>query len=65
LLNINQIQNPSVKKLAERYLQCVNDFRQLQWQYPEYLALKYLVLFDPGRKKTKVHSIRICDFRFD
>ncbi|CAF1637983.1 unnamed protein product, partial [Adineta ricciae] len=47
LLNINQIQNPAVKKLAERYLQCVNDFRQLQWQYPEYLALKYLVLFDP------------------
>ncbi|CAF2126476.1 unnamed protein product [Rotaria magnacalcarata] len=47
LLNINLIQNPAVKKLAERYLQCVNDFRQLQWQYPEYLALKYLVLFDP------------------
>jgi hypothetical protein len=47
LLNINLIQNSAVKKLAERYLQCVNDFRQLQWQYPEYLALKYLVLFDP------------------
>lgn len=47
LLNINQIQNQAVKKLAERYLQCVNDFRQLHWQYPEYLALKYLVLFDP------------------
>jgi hypothetical protein len=47
LLNINLIQNLAVKKLAERYLQCVNDFRQLQWQYPEYLALKYLVLFDP------------------
>jgi hypothetical protein len=32
LLNINLIQNPAVKKLAERYLQCVNDFRQLHWQ---------------------------------
>ncbi|CAF0787045.1 unnamed protein product [Didymodactylos carnosus] len=47
LLNINQIENTTVKKLAERYLQCVNEFRNLQWQYPEYLALKYLVLFDP------------------
>ena len=39
LLNINLIQNPSVKKLAERYLQCVNDFRQLQWQVCNHLSL--------------------------
>ena len=48
LLNINLIQNPAVKKLAERYLQCVNDFRQLQWQ------VSRMTMFEKTEKKFDI-----------
>jgi hypothetical protein len=32
-------------------MRCVAHFKSVNWQYPEYLALKYLVLFDPGKFK--------------
>lgn len=28
-------------------MRCVTHFKSVNWQYAEYLALKYLVLFDP------------------
>jgi hypothetical protein len=31
-------------------MRCVTHFRSVNLQYAEYLALKYLVLFDPGMR---------------
>jgi len=47
IIKINSIKNQALYEICKAFISCVIHFRTIQWQYPEYLALKYLVLFDP------------------
>ena len=38
-----------LQEICKSFMRCVTHFRSVNWQYAEYLALKYLVLFDPGK----------------
>lgn len=48
IIRISSIKNPQMYEIAKAFMRCVSHFRSVNWQYAEYLALKYLVLFDPG-----------------
>jgi hypothetical protein len=48
MIKISSIKNQLLAETAKKYLNCVCALRSINWKYPEYLALKYLVLFDPG-----------------
>lgn len=50
LIKLNSIKNGKLYEIAEMYLNIVKAFRIINFHYPEYLALKYLVLFEPGKK---------------
>jgi hypothetical protein len=49
VIKISSIRNVQLNEIARAIMRCVAHFRTVQWQYAEYLALKYLVLFDPGK----------------
>lgn len=48
-VRINSIKNQQLNEIARSFMRCVNHFKSVSLQYAEYLALKYLVLFDPGK----------------
>ena len=48
IIKISSINNLQLIETAKMYVSCVCALRSINWKYPEYLALKYLVLFDPG-----------------
>jgi hypothetical protein len=48
MVKISSIKNQQLAETAKKYVNCVCSLRSINWKYPEYLALKYLVLFDPG-----------------
>lgn len=47
-IRISLIKHQGLTEIAKAFMRCVAHFRSSNWQYAEYLALKYLVLFDPG-----------------
>lgn len=47
LIKLSCIKHEGLYEIIKKYLHCINELRQVNWQYAEYLALKYLVLFDP------------------
>lgn len=53
-VRINSIKNQQLNEIARSFMRCVSHFKSVNLQYAEYLALKYLVLFDPGNKITKI-----------
>jgi hypothetical protein len=48
-LRVCSIRHQGLSEIAKAFMRCVVHFRAANWQYAEYLALKYLVLFDPGK----------------
>ncbi|RNA23015.1 nuclear receptor subfamily 5 group A member 2-like [Brachionus plicatilis] len=46
-VRINSIKNQQLNEIARSFMRCVGHFKSVNLQYAEYLALKYLVLFDP------------------
>lgn len=48
LIRLSSIKHSKLHDICKAFMRCVSHFRSVNWQYPEYLALKYLVLFDPG-----------------
>ena len=47
-IRISSIKHQQSNEIGKALMRCVAHFRSVNWQYAEYLALKYLVLFDPG-----------------
>jgi len=47
LIRLSSIKHPKLYEICKAFMRCVSHFRSVSWQYAEYLALKYLVLFDP------------------
>jgi hypothetical protein len=47
IIKLASIKHEGLYEIIKKYLRCISEFRSVNWQYPEYLALKYLVLFDP------------------
>lgn len=50
-IRVSSIKHDLLAKIAVDFLRCAGHFKSVNWQYPEYLALKYLVLFDPGKTR--------------
>ncbi len=48
VIKLSSIKNEQVYDIVKRFLQGVAEFRSINLDYTEYLALKCLVLFDPG-----------------
>jgi hypothetical protein len=48
VIKLSAIKNEQVHEIVKRFLHGVAEFRAINLEYPEYLALKCLVLFDPG-----------------
>lgn len=46
-IKLSTIKNQQMYELSKGFMRCVSHFKACNLQYPEYLALKYLVLFDP------------------
>lgn len=46
-IRISSIKHQGLAEICRAFMKCVAHFRSVNWQYAEYLALKYLVLFDP------------------
>nr|ASL70492.1 nuclear receptor [Brachionus rotundiformis] len=46
-IRINSIKNQQLNEIARSFMRCVSHLKSVSLQYAEYLALKYLVLFDP------------------
>ena len=47
IIKLSQIKHQPLYEILKALMRCVAHFRSVNWQYAEYLALKYLVLFDP------------------
>lgn len=47
IIRISQIKHQQLYNILKALMRCVAHFRSVNLQYAEYLALKYLVLFDP------------------
>jgi len=52
IIRVNQVKHQQLHDILKALMRCVTHFRSVNLQYAEYLALKYLVLFDPGMKKA-------------
>lgn len=46
-IKLSSIKHQQLYEICKAFMRCVSHFRTCSFQYPEYLALKYLVLFDP------------------
>ena len=49
IIRICTIKHPLLNEIARNFMRCVSHFKSVNLKYAEYLALKYLVLFDPGK----------------
>lgn len=47
-IKIGGIKHAQLGDICKAFMRCVAHFKSVNWHYAEYLALKYLVLFDPG-----------------
>lgn len=46
-IKIGGIKHAQLGDICKAFMRCVAHFKSVNWHYAEYLALKYLVLFDP------------------
>lgn len=56
-IKIGGIKHAQLGDICKAFMRCVAHFKSVNWHYAEYLALKYLVLFDPGLYTSTTLSI--------
>jgi len=62
-IRISSIKHQTLADICRAFMRCVAHFRSVNWQYAEYLALKYLVLFDPGKQLFDVDlCVKVISF---
>lgn len=57
-IKIGAIKHAQLGEICKAFMRCVGHFKSVSWHYAEYLALKYLVLFDPGKRPCLPNKIR-------
>lgn len=62
-IKMSAIKHPQLVEICKAFMRCVGHFKSVSWHYAEYLALKYLVLFDPGKNKKKM-CLKLFYFQF-